>query len=1085
MNYRVHDDFEQTSEKFLPEIPKKAIEQLFAIASDNKNKKEKVKHAQEEPVYFPVYLNNAVNNIVQITGISKDDLEPEKVEKALNELPEEKLEQLAHFLWMFNMENPARDYKDWKKLTILLVKHIYKLRNFFVHPEKQKNTNALLADHETYVFLEGLLKEQAVNAVMKAGLRSDKIFKLKLLSEHMPSDVRASLPREQHIFEFTRKGLIFLTCLALYKDDAQEFCSLFWDIRKDALELEDDPAIPMKNLTAKAKSMVILFTYFSKRRGREYVDTADENFRNFADITGYLNKVPMESYRYLSLDEEKEKMAYLYDESTESEENKKDKYILHPRKKDRFLSFLAGYCEDFNVLPDLRFKRLDITPGPGRKKYLFGKEVDNRVRQDRHFVISKNAVHFEFIPEKHYGPVQIKSLRGKISESELKRLVFLCMPGPALQKETEHFVREYFTAYHRILETIVNSSELGAIRLTEQMAKDLSLISGVPAAEWKNDLTKLTKVLPQNIWRVFTDDAMKPDLLDLCDKLSNRLYNMEYHAGDFLKRAKKLTNWMRQEKEKRTKVPPVCGPEDELLAPPKECRISDNVRIAQVFKVFNLYLSDDSKFRQIPRGEQHRNCVDYEYQTLHARIGKYSLDQEGVRFFINKKRPELDGVMAQLKRKVDRLWEEEKNYLKKHPRLDRNRKPVRAARSLLMLAQAAAEMIVEECGKCRDKWDSLSDTQLLCFEKELYRECHRFGIKTGMALNREALIKSILRIDLEKWKHAYDYDAGHPYENRKLEDTGHIVSQIPFPNGMAERILVAGAEKKKGLFINRFFDEQGTFMFGPAILGCCKEAALLLRNYYDIKSLIAYQKANKTHKTDSAFHPGTPGILPPEPDYAPLYDYSVAGIQKTIAAVKNAWYQDLILVDIAIKYRNEFTKDFEKKGKIVKTSAAESVYSWFTQELERDFGKKKVLVRPHDLTRPVFQQIQKLASEIMANMEPQEKPYTFYDLMAQYRIIQAKDRRVRLKLIPVLLKMEAAVQIPVLSKTSEQETDAEFHDRKTLYEIRAYCKYFRAITEGEMLKIRKFRNKIMHDGFNLEPEAGEIEMLLRKTGIFA
>ena len=44
---------------------------------------------------------------------------------------------------------------------------------------------------------------------------------------------------------------------------------------------------------------------------------------------------------------------------------------------------------------------------------------------DRHYAIQNGSAQFEFVPEQHYGPIQIKRLRGAVSEGEIMRLLLV------------------------------------------------------------------------------------------------------------------------------------------------------------------------------------------------------------------------------------------------------------------------------------------------------------------------------------------------------------------------------------------------------------------------------------------------------------------------------------------------------------------------------------------------------------------------------------------------------------------------------------------------------------------------------------
>ena len=75
-----------------------------------------------------------------------------------------------------------------------------------------------------------------------------------------------------------------------------------------------------------------------------------------------------------------------------------------------------------------------------------------------------------------------------------------------------------------------------------------------------------------------------------------------------------------------------------------------------------------------------------------------------------------------------------------------------------MLAEAAVRLYINYCGKAIDRWESCSPESVDTVE--LHRECRRFGVKTGMPLDRDSLIKTILRVDETEWARAYDYENG-------------------------------------------------------------------------------------------------------------------------------------------------------------------------------------------------------------------------------------------------------------------------------------------------------------------------------------
>ena len=126
--------------------------------------------------------------------------------------------------------------------------------------------------------------------------------------------VRIIQQGEKRNFELTYHGIIFLCCMALYKDDAYEFIAQLSGMKKNSLY---------------AKGFNEFFTTFSMRKGRKIIDF-DYNFMRFAEMIAYLNKVPSVSSEFLSLRSERDKMEELKTQSTEIEKYKDSKYVTDP-----------------------------------------------------------------------------------------------------------------------------------------------------------------------------------------------------------------------------------------------------------------------------------------------------------------------------------------------------------------------------------------------------------------------------------------------------------------------------------------------------------------------------------------------------------------------------------------------------------------------------------------------------------------------------------------------------------------------------------------------------------------------------------
>ena len=1014
--------------------------------------------AEEEKKYFLLYLNYAVNNIKQLTGFRSD--KEEKIAADLRKAADSVIIKTANFLFLFNVDEPERDFKDYKELTIALVTKIFALRNLFAHPDSG-DINALLANREFYVLLEGVLLSYARDNAIAEGMRGDKLFKLKLMNKHLDIPETDELYEKNKAYEFTRKGLIFLTCVALYRDEAHEFCSLFSDMRLPVrcpgginpaeCEVPGCQAAGKSCNVARAKALISMFTYFSCRKGRDVFDGEELDFTCFADIMGYLNKVPADAMEYLALEGENARMEKAKSESLRTDEHKETEYKLHKRFKERFISFAAGYCEDFELLPSLRFKRLDISETIGRKRYTYGTEGDNRVRMNRHYAISHNAIGFEFLPEEHYGEIRIKSLRSSISESELRKLLYLGLSVDPCNRKVKfeginRKIKEYFTAYHRILETMVNLENPEAYEISKQMWEDLCTVTGSTVEAMCESggsfLEILSAYFPENLSRYFIEFDNRPGQETLYNLLINRFIAMQGRAADFLARIRTLKEWKRTPAElRKTPFPPDCTPE-EVKGANRSSRLNDGDFAARVFDLLNLYLAPEEKFRQLPRGEQHnKGEKDHEYQLFHSAIGKFSLDQKGFETLLKKRREALyNTIWEKLNSKLNQLVRDEQKYIDRNNLRDASGRKKRASRTLMMLAEAATELYWDFCEKKISKLEEC-DPYDVSFA-ELAGECRRYRVKTGMPLDRNSLIKTILRIDEEQWKKAYDYKNNHPYADRELKNEEHIVSQVPFPNGFADRNVKKNA--------NTAVLNDGTFDFYGSMAKLRLPVAL--RDFYNTLPLIEYQRSKSEAGVKLT-------------GYA---DFRKTAVAKACRAIKKSLYQDKLLVLIALDYRQRFM-DSKGNSFTQKVEKETDVYDYLDTPVycERKAEGKRYAVKvyPNDLTRPHFAQVVygKNLDILASLLNPAESEFDFFDLQKKFREVQAADRNRRLEILPALAKFESKVSLPsnliYEGKSSKEIRDMEFPYFRNVY---------RSLTREEFEILVDTRNAVYHDGLNLQ-----------------
>ena len=508
---------------------------------------------------------------------------------------------------------------------------------------------------------------------------------------------------------------------------------------------------------------------------------------------------------------------------------------------------------------------------------------------------------------------------------------------------------------------------------------------------------------------------------------------------------------------------PVCDKE-EVLNPPRTCNISDASLIAWVFRYFNLYLNNKQKFRQLPPGEQHRGMIDYEYQLVHALIGKYALDPKGLAEHITRKKPELLSAWNNLNSKVSKKKEELAKQLP--PKSSKNNRPA----NLSMLAESAVECYIEYISGKLKYWEENAAKD----PAVLRTACRKFGVRTGMPKDRASLLKTVLHIDLASYLNAFDYKSGQKYENRSLEDQGHIATQIPFPSDFAQRVMRDTKKLEMQEFISvkedkNFFDFLGAYRKW--------ETEIAARNFYDTTPLI---KGNIALKEGDSLS-GIEGLRTSFDDGEIPADLSRSGVKKAIQNIKEVRNQDKLLLKIAFAYWNRF----QAAGTFTCNKAASqnfvetpSIYEYFdTSVLFRfpDKGDERVIkLMPNDVNRPVLSQIAANASIIASVMDPEgtKKEFEFYDMLKEYRRIQSSDRTKRLEVIPYINIFANAVNIP-LEKYVKDDSAANRNMEYSYYKTK-----FPALTMEEYNTIVNLRNLVYHRGLNID--LGNVLQILKK-----
>ena len=213
----------------LPNDREQAFQQLFAAGGQVPT----LARLERELPAFSLYLNYAVDNLKALVGLNNDE---DKLATRLAHMTDDEVAKLADFLWAFRCECPERDlpkeFVDCREAVTGVVTSLFNLRHYFVH-RGHAGIAPLLADRKLYVMFEGVLFPMARGEALRPGRKTEKLFKLKLMNVQEYDE-----DKEKRVYAFTRKGLIFLICMALYKDDAEEFCRLLDDMKSLAREEE-------------------------------------------------------------------------------------------------------------------------------------------------------------------------------------------------------------------------------------------------------------------------------------------------------------------------------------------------------------------------------------------------------------------------------------------------------------------------------------------------------------------------------------------------------------------------------------------------------------------------------------------------------------------------------------------------------------------------------------------------------------------------------------------------------------------------------------------------------------------------------
>lgn len=794
-----------------------------------------------------IYANIALENVWRKAEVGDDS--ENTIRSMISENPE-KLRRLAHFIWTFRDETPQKNYSDEElgEFVGLFVEKLKEIRNVFSHYSTDKGIDEVLnfgdkdsKFYQLYVLLQGVLYESAVFG--KFHDAKGRIWEEKLFSYSKGNRV------------IKKDGVIFLICCALFKDEAEEFIKRLPDRN---FNLKYNEELRFENADARKACL----SYYSLKRSfadRLQINTDEKAYHrqlNFAEIIGYLNKVPTECLQNLPLAEdrqllEKEKNTALANGAQDAE----TRFVQVERKREKFISFALRGIEDFNLIPELRFKRRDFSPGR-RTEFSYGVSLGEYSREVK-YAVNPDKVDFEFLPENHHEntAIKIKSLHASMPPKEFERMFwFLLTQDEKKSGILRSEIRSYLSAYHRLYERILSLDDeaLKCGLLPEDYQEELEsicgesvekLFAGSPEPHAGSFIRKTKSILPKTIAGLF-ETELPPE--------SDKKLLLRKNIEKAIRQAEALKN--RIEKDEAT----------------------DSEKVRSVFLYFNYLLDDDEKFRQLPRGEQHRGPEDYEYQYVQKLVALYKLQKD-----------------KKTKRTYSNLWD---YFEENRPEFGAKLKSLRFANNLRNLALQALREYTSRCSLLLTQIDSMSPPKIDC-------HCRKFKVRRAVyPCTHAVLMNAILGIREGKnlWP-GFQTRQELGYTPSSREFNGFAASQIPLPNGIVERAFKQAFPK-------------GDMQLATHMKFDLEKNRLALRNFYDCSNLKAWLEKKEKRSSFQAVNGKT-------------ISYSEA--DNLLHKIKGIFARDSLLLHLLKKYlENGFLNTKNKNTKIA------SIWNFFQEEIQ-------------------------------------------------------------------------------------------------------------------------------------------------------
>ena len=337
--------------------------------------------------------------------------------------------------------------------------------------------------------------------------------------------------------------------------------------------------------------------------------------------------------------------------------------------------------------------------------------------------------------------------------------------------------------------------------------------------------------------------------------------------------------------------------------------------------------------------------------------------------------------------------------------------------------------------------------------------------------------------------------------NRRLDGSGHIVTQIPLTNSFTVRLLQKQMPRIKKQFPVRQYKGYAEFLFNDAI---ARSKHWRLRGFYGEEQTSSGQGATQNILMNARITGSLDGTcwdtsldeeLRSQEAVPSRRDFYSSAVE-----LKKTYYEDLLLLSIAEKYQQKFNKSEafsgDKQVFVPLIEGGGSIYTFFETSLKMDAGNGlSVLVKPNDCLRMVFTRVKNRSKELhdilLADGRTDEELKSgvdFNDVTGRMREVEAEDNRIRKDFLDLIFQLEGRVagEAEVVNKYAKLIDDEPCKEekkriKKTMND-EIYRLYLNAVN-GKKLndkakklprerfdELVKFRNFLLHGGFNISDE---------------